>query len=378
MALARWAIATLIRRATGSVAGGAVAAALLCCNPDVLYLQSTPMTEPLLFGTTFLAVALTAAWSTRSATLAGQPGAALAGGADPLRGVAHHRVGDRARLAVVCAAARRAGGARALRGLAAWPLRPSAFLVNSKVRVGSWFVSGFFVAENPALGHPWLAWTQIWEGLAPSSAPLLPAPRGPRSYLASCGPDRAAPYRLSSLWPARGVPCYAYVKGHPVRIRYDVPLVAAPRQSPARVRSPAAAASPRRRAPPCPGASLRTNGAGRRRIPARGAEPGGPPRRHRLPRTHWDGQPILMSMGSLGHYMHDLSAAGFGIKDFLHEGNGEIWHAARAPPLVEWIAIEERAEGGDALFVQARRHPRFLDGFERVAAGGGAALYRAR
>jgi len=34
--------------------GGAVAAALLMLNPDVLYLQSTPMTEPLLFGTTFL------------------------------------------------------------------------------------------------------------------------------------------------------------------------------------------------------------------------------------------------------------------------------------------------------------------------------------
>ena len=67
--------------------------------------------------------------------------------------------------------------------------------------------------------------------------------------------------------------------------------------------------------------------------------------------AHWDGQPILMSMGSLGHYMHDLSAAGFGVKDFLHEGNGEIWKYAVAhpAPVVEWIAIEERAEGGDAL-----------------------------
>jgi len=32
-------------------------------NPDVLYLQSTPMTEPLLFGTTFLAIALIAEWT---------------------------------------------------------------------------------------------------------------------------------------------------------------------------------------------------------------------------------------------------------------------------------------------------------------------------
>jgi len=64
MAIAAWAIATLVHRATGSIAGGAVAAALLMLNPDVLYLQSTPMTEPLLFGTTFLAVALIGQWAT--------------------------------------------------------------------------------------------------------------------------------------------------------------------------------------------------------------------------------------------------------------------------------------------------------------------------
>ena len=38
------------------------AAALLLANPNVLYLQSTPMTEPLLFGTTMLAVTLVAEW----------------------------------------------------------------------------------------------------------------------------------------------------------------------------------------------------------------------------------------------------------------------------------------------------------------------------
>jgi len=63
MVLAAWAIARLIHRATGSIAGGAAAAALLMLNPDVLYLQSTPMSEPLLFGTTFLAVALIAEWA---------------------------------------------------------------------------------------------------------------------------------------------------------------------------------------------------------------------------------------------------------------------------------------------------------------------------
>src|SRR4051794_40688472 len=65
MALACWAIARLIHRSTGSIAGGVAASALLTLNPDVLYLQSTPMTEPLLFGTTFLAVALIGEWASR-------------------------------------------------------------------------------------------------------------------------------------------------------------------------------------------------------------------------------------------------------------------------------------------------------------------------
>src|ERR1700749_2966244 len=40
MAIASWAIATLIHRATGSWEGGVVASALLMLNPNVLYLQS--------------------------------------------------------------------------------------------------------------------------------------------------------------------------------------------------------------------------------------------------------------------------------------------------------------------------------------------------
>jgi hypothetical protein len=94
--------------------------------------------------------------------------------------------------------------------------------------------------------------------------------------------------------------------------------------------------------------------------------------------ANWDGQPVMMSMGSLGHYMHDLSANGFRVRDFLHEGTGELWkYAVRHPRLyVEWIAIEERAEGGDTLHWQAEHDPNFLKGYARVAEGGGVALYR--
>ena len=67
MALAAWAAARLIHRTTGSSTGGLAAAALILANPNLLYLQSTPMTEPLLFGTTMLAVMLVAEWIDRDA-----------------------------------------------------------------------------------------------------------------------------------------------------------------------------------------------------------------------------------------------------------------------------------------------------------------------
>jgi hypothetical protein len=94
---------------------------------------------------------------------------------------------------------------------------------------------------------------------------------------------------------------------------------------------------------------------------------------------HYDGRTIMASMGSLAHYMQELSRAGFDLRDFLHEGNGNLWAAAIEDPRphVGWILIEEWAEGGDQLAMLARQNARFLVGFERVAEGGGVALYRA-
>ena len=423
MAVAAWAIATLIHRATGSRTGGAVAAALLMLNPDVLYLQSTPMSEPLLFGTTFLAIALIAQWTVTVVARPpapsddrlglGETGAVRATTAPGWTCVAavltRYEAWPIVFAAIVLAFAvlvRRGWtigtAARAVRGLALWPLWAiAAFLVNSKVTVGAWFVStGFFVAENPSLGHPWLAWMQVWDGLIRLAGPVLPwiavasavaivvvfliPPKGGNYRDGERDGQRAAMILPLALAACAALPLYAYYKGHPVRIRYDVPLVAAA----AALTGTAVALLPRRargavglaivalaawHVPPFdPKAPVvvesqreAPNKVGRRAVTA-------------YLESHWNGQPILMSMGSLGHYMHDLSASGFAVKDFLHEGNGEIWiYAARTPrPIVEWIAIEERAEGGDALHWQAEHDRNFLKGYMRVAEGGGVALYR--
>ena len=420
MAIAAWAIATLIQRETGSAAGGATAAALLMLNPDVLYLQSTPMTEPLLFATTFLAVTLIARWATtlapalsrlapRSSPLAPRPSplapraTQAAGWACVAAALTRYEAWPVLFAAIVLAfvvlvarGSTVAPAARAVRGLALWPMWAiAAFLVNSKITVGAWFVSsGFFVADNPALGHPWRAWTQVWAGLVHLAGPVLPwiavasvVAIGLRClvFRRDAGGDHPIGLILVvALTACAALPLLAYLKGHPVRVRYDVPLVAAA----AALTGASVALLPRRtqwiagiaivgltawQTPPFdPAAPVLVesqreapNKLGRRVVTA-------------YLEANWDGQPIMMSMGSLGHYMHDLSASGFRVRDFLHEGTGELWkYAVRYPRLfVEWIAIEERAEGGDALHWQAEHDPNFLKGYTRVAEGGGVALYR--
>ncbi len=68
------------------------------------------------------------------------------------------------------------------------------------------------------------------------------------------------------------------------------------------------------------------------------------------------GEKILASMGSLAHYMQELSHAGFDIADFIHEGNGVIWNLALETgpaPHAGWMLVEEEAEGGDVLAASA-------------------------
>jgi hypothetical protein len=277
--------------------------------------------------------------------------------------------------------------------LAAYPaIAIVVFTVNSRYTTGAWFIGGdFFVPENiDALGQPLEALRQVREGLHELSGTVLVRCGYAGAALAAIAlvrsKSRAPIVLLAALGAAAALPWYAYYNGHPFRIRYDVPLVAACAAlcgalvallwRPLRI--PAAAAivaltvmqaPPLDRDTPLVAESLRDaeHMKGRQAVTDYLA-------------AHRDGRTILMSMGSLGHYMHDLSHAGFDIHDFLHEGNGEAWPFAmlRARTVAGWVVIEERAEGGDALYLQSKRNHRFLEGFDRVAEGGNVALYRAR
>jgi hypothetical protein len=395
MAVGAWALASLIIGRTGSIAGGIAGAMLLLANPNVLYLQSTPMTEPLLFGSTLLAVALTAEWLDRGAQ--GWPksaGLALAA-ACMTRYEAWPICGGLVVLALAVLLRRNTlprSAVIAIARLSSYPaIAVILFLLNSRWTVGAWFVSsGFFVAENEALGRPLAAWDQVREGVYRLSGPAVVWPAYAAAALVvwtfARSRARASLALVLALAAAAALPWYAYFEGHPFRIRYGVPLVAACAAIvgtgigllPRRLRAIAAAlavaaalwqVSPLERSAAVIAESQRDaqNLVGRRAVTE-------------YLRSHHDGRPIMMSMGSLAHYMHDLSREGFVVHDFLHEGNGEVWTAAMEygpRGFVTWVAIEERAEGGDAVSQRAQKSADFLRGFERVAEGGGVALYRA-
>jgi hypothetical protein len=369
-------------------------ATLLMVNPNVLYLQSTPMTEPLLFGTTLLGIALTASWLDRGVrTPPTAAGLALAA-ACLTRYEAWPITAAVLTLTAAIEVRRGAAPAAALRAAARLAVYPAVailvFSMNSRYTVGEWFTTGgFFVPENvEAHGHPLVALRQVREGLylLSSTALVYGAYAGAVALAVTFwrSAARAPLVLVLALAGAAALPWYAYVNGHPFRIRYDLPLVIA-----CAVTAGAAVGLLRARlgwvagsllvalavwqAPPFDRAAplIRESQlevrqkAGRQTVT-------------QYLREHYDGRTIMVSMGSLAHYMHDLSHAGFRIRDFLHEGNGEAWWMAMERPrgIVGWILVEERAEGGDSLYWRGQKAPGFFEGFERVAEGGNVGLYR--
>ena len=393
--LAAWAIAAMILTATGCRTAAALGTAVFAANPNVLYLQATPMTEPLFWGLACCSVVLT-----HDALVSDRPIAIRRAGL-----VTAAAVLTRYEAWPICAALLVLGTLALLRQGTPWrqairqvvqvsvyPVAAIvAFLVLSRATVGEWFVrSGFFVPEPETLHQPigsalavWRGLNQLtaeplaWIGMAGLATPLITAIRDRR---------RALDVLPLSVAAAGLLPWFAFYQGHVFRVRYMtalLPVVAIGAGllvgrlrrrwllagAVALFATIALGPRPFDRLSPMPleaqwDTSLRVD---RQQITAY------------LSRA-WDGEPIMASMGSLAHYMHDLSGSGFRLRDFLHEGNGDIWLAAlRHPdPIVEWILIEESARGGDMLAALSRERPQFLAGYEKVAEGGGTALYRRR
>lgn len=410
------AIVWIVWMLTASIPAATAAAVVFACNPNVLYLQATPMTEPLLLATMTVSVAALIAWSDarlkpRATEAAASPVAASHAAPRTIAVQSTSVVGILFALACLtryeawpvtaCALAGavwarwRQGepmhdAARRVAAIAIYPaLTLIGFAIFSRVVVGQWFVSSdFFVPENKALGHPWVAIDEIAWGARLLSGGLLIAAGGlGAAVLAawSLTRRRADALVALSLITTAAIPWAAFVKGHPFRIRYMVPLLVIE----AIGGGVLAGALPSRRARLAGAAVLLALTAGDLRpldlsapmvVEAQWDRPNAP---LRAQVTACLGAPgggvkIMASMGSLGHYMQEASASGFALRDFLHEGNGDIWLAALENPwpIANWILIEEKAEGGDMLARIARERPSFLDGYQRTCEGAGLALYK--
>jgi len=407
-AIATAAIAWIVLAETESVAAAAAAAAVFALNPNVLYLQATPMTEPLLLATTTVAVAMLIRW-TRGQRPARRP----VGVAFALACLTRYEAWPVTAAALTAAVwARRGSGesladsSREVARIAAYPaVAIAGFAVFSRVVIGTWFVSsGFFVPENKALGDAMLAAKEIGWGARTLSGPMLTWIGGIGIAIAfvrsaerfTRRSDIEAAARRSDTRPSGAliaasllamatIPSAAFYRGHPFRIRYMVPLMAAEAIGAGIL----AGTVPVRRLRLAGALMLMAVAAYELRPLDRSApmvmeaqwDRPNAPERTRVTACIGHLQPgakIMASMGSLGHYMQEASQQGLVIRDFLHEGNGDIWLAALEDPhrFADWLLIEEKAAGGDMLARMARERPSFLAGYARICDGAGLALYR--
>lgn len=394
VALLVYCSARLILRFTGSRVAAVTTVLVIVTNPNLLYLQSTPMTEPLLLGLISLALL----WIVEALDDGSRGRWLRASGALALALLTRYEAWPVAGAVLAATvAARWHDGAGLRRGFvdAAWLASvPAAallwFVVHSKATVGAWFVTGGFYVPDPFYEHHASAVTgAVWWGVRALGSEVLARAAALAVVLVLYGWWRrrlpaSAVVALAWLGVA-ALPWYAFFQGHPFRIRYMVPLVVAS----AVLVGVVVGRLPRWRAtvavlllggvwwstrPFDPKAAMvleaqwdRPRSVARQAVTACLPTPGGD-------------EIVMASMGSLAHYMQEVSRNGFALRDFLHEGNGDLWLAALERPRdhVRWMLMEEVAEGGDMLAQRARVQPAFLAGFTRVCEGGGVGLYRAQ
>lgn len=406
-----WAMARLVLLVTRSRAGALTSCVLFVVNPSLLYVQATPMTEPLLLAATLVSVLRICEWLTSSVRLKPHTTTSLDRVPASLGWILFLTAWTRyeawpilaASLAAVAfALARREGITAAVRRtlrLASWPaVAVAIFLVVSRVTVGTWFVSGGFYEHDPTYDRQAIkSLLAVWWGTHRLSGYLVEivalACTAYVVWRAIRLRDEAPRLVTVALFAAAALPFLAFYEAHPFRIRYMLPIVTActlfcgfavgllgppdggsHRRRASWILAAILAASTVIESPPwrTDGPLLieaqldAANGRDRRRVTSCLA-------------PAYRGEKVMASMGSLAHYMQELSADGFAIADFIHEGNGAIWNLAiETGPAVHagWMLVEEQSEGGDVLAQRARADASFTRGMTKVCEGGGVSLYR--
>ena len=393
-----WAGTRLVARMTGSALATLTAGAVLIANPNLLYLQSTPMTEPLLLAMLFLVVLWMYEWVA---------GPDRSGAPARLQWALFAAMWTRYEAWPVVAAAfaaatftflRQGLGFRStLKLMGRLAVLPAAalflFALNSRITTGSWLVTGGFYEVDPTYhGLTAKSLIAVWwgthrlTGYVAESVALAAA-----AWLLVRGVRRASdsPGLIPlALLAAGALPFYAFVEGHPFRVRYMVVTAAA-----SALLSGLAVGLIRHRVAAATLAgvlivsSLVESPPWTLHVPMIEEAQWDVPRMDERRavtaclRGHFGHEKVLASMGSLAHYMQELSREGFRIADFIHEGNGELWTLALSTgpaPHAGWMLVEEQSEGGDVLARRARDDVSFTNGMDRICAAGGVALYRRR
>src|SRR5688572_522795 len=401
-----WAAARLVLTMTGSAPGAITAAALLVVNPNLLYLQSTPMTESLTLGLVFLVVLWLYEWvGAVNPASAVNPAEAGLHAPAKLAAAFFAAAWTRYEAWLILSAALALAGLSLIRGgvrpgrtarliarLAVWPaLAILLFALNSRITTGQWLVTGGFYEVDPTYhGLPLKSLIAVWWGTHRLSGYVLEIVAiGTAFWLIVRSASRPAATRALiplALAAAAVLPFYAFVEGHPFRIRYMVVLSAT-----CALGGGLAVAQFRRHGVAVALAAALLTASVVESPPLGLQAPMLEEAQWDVPRTIerrlvtrclrsvYGGEKIIASMGSLAHYMQELSPAGFDIEDFIHEGNGAIWElalATRPAAHAGWMIVEEQSEGGDILARRMREDVSFAAGMTRVCAGGGVALYR--
>ena len=275
--------------------------------------------------------------------------------------------------------------------LTAWPASAILlFSINSRLTTGSWLVTGGFYEIDPTYhGLAFKSLIAVWwgthrlTGYLVEAAGLLTAAW--LLWQALARREWSARLLPVAVLAAAVLPFYGFLEGHPFRVRYMVVPAAG-----CALLCGIAVGFLRNRAAAASLIVLVTTSL-IESPPWNTQAPMVEEATWDVPRTierravtacfirQYHDDKILASMGSLAHYMQELSAEGLRIADFIHEGNGELWTLALRSgpaPHAGWMIVEEQAEGGDLLARKIREDTMFARGMARVCAGGGVAVYR--